>query len=154
MCSLSAKDRRRYEIESSAVFSFVLILAKIELMLWPITVSRKTAAAPISTSRSEYSHYCYSPFRVEPVISADFSQFISRESRLSHHPLGTSLRSVVHAGITLAPCLQSQHPSQSGEILTSPSLAGDADQLTMSCPCSSCTNCLTALSRFISLFLR
>ena len=33
----------------------VLILLKIELMLVPIVVSTKIAAAPISTRRSEYS---------------------------------------------------------------------------------------------------
>lgn len=44
-----------YEIAPFAEDSFVLILEKIELMLWPIVVNTKTAAAPIKTNNNEYS---------------------------------------------------------------------------------------------------
>src|SRR5689334_10374856 len=44
-----------YEMLPLAVDSFVLILEKIEVMLWPIVVKTKTAAAPIRTNNSEYS---------------------------------------------------------------------------------------------------
>ena len=44
-----------YEILLFAVVSLVLILEKIELMLWPIVVKTKTAAAPIRTNNNEYS---------------------------------------------------------------------------------------------------
>ena len=44
-----------YEIAPFAEDSFVLILEKMELMLWPIVVNTKTAAAPIKTNNNEYS---------------------------------------------------------------------------------------------------
>ena len=44
-----------YEMLLFAVVNFVLILEKIELMLWPIVVRTKTAAAPIKTNNNEYS---------------------------------------------------------------------------------------------------
>jgi hypothetical protein len=44
-----------YEMLLLAVVSLTLILLKISLMLWPIDVKTKTAAAPIKTSNNEYS---------------------------------------------------------------------------------------------------
>lgn len=44
-----------YEILLFADVSLVLILLKIWLMLWPIVVRTKTAAAPIKTNNNEYS---------------------------------------------------------------------------------------------------
>jgi hypothetical protein len=44
-----------YEMLLLAVVSRTLILLKIWLMLWPMMVKTKTAAAPIKTSNNEYS---------------------------------------------------------------------------------------------------
>lgn len=55
MASTVSESAPSYEMLLLADVSFVLILLKIWLMLWPIVVKTKTAAAPIKTNNNEYS---------------------------------------------------------------------------------------------------